>query len=274
MTEETFVTHYSHPFIFRKDEYSWSSQGVKQTWETDLETLAKIPELDQVAPREVHYLGGTTHRVGRCESDLLIRHHTVSAHHGGLFHMSSESGAVGDFGSTNGTFLNGWRVPAHTNVPLLDKDKITFGGVLYTFMLAPTAYNFGRFIGERIGAAKVETPVSDGEIKPKPTSPEPPKEPRPPADVAQTRTDRLPVQLPHTNMRHPAAQPIGKPPKLGDLMSKALKEKQEKIKALTQRHQHEKKLIWFVSNLPKILAAIFMLGALAYALYAFFIGAS
>ena len=64
--------------------------------------------------------------------DLVIADMSVSRQHAGL-HRCVRGWLLTDFGSTNGTRLNGWRV--HEPVPVGPGDQVSFGAV--TFVLDP-----------------------------------------------------------------------------------------------------------------------------------------
>ena len=200
-----------------------------------------LPE--QWVPRQVHYLGGKAHGVGRIGCDLKIPHTSVTRKHGAFIHLSAEGAFVADISSTNGTFVNGQRVPAHTQVPLLDGNKISFGSVEFSFMLPETVYEFVTSGGKSIPPSSL--PVDKTKLK---------------AKRATVPSARLPKV--ETVVRHPSVQPIGKPPNFQNLMAKACQ---------PEGKQSPGKPIWLLSHLPKVVTALFMIGALAYIIYVFLI---
>ena len=66
--------------------------------------------------------------VGRSDScDICIADPTISGKHCSLVKLDDNSYAIRDENSTNGTLLNGKRVPADKYVKLSRGDKITIG---------------------------------------------------------------------------------------------------------------------------------------------------
>jgi hypothetical protein len=85
-------------------------------------------------PRLVLPLRGSV-LLGRSrECDCVLADATVSAKHAAL-HYAEGSWWLRDLASTNGTFVNGWRVIGE--VELRDGDEVTFGGTSYRIATAP-----------------------------------------------------------------------------------------------------------------------------------------
>jgi len=287
--KEEFLLDHPHPFILQKDDYKWMSEGVNETWDMELASLGiDLDDLDKTEERMVHHLKETTYKIGRNETDLTIHHSTISETHGAFAHIGPEGGAVADIGSTNGTYVNGLRVPAHTTVPLQDKDKVAFGAVTYTFMLSGTAYSFGSFVADKLKLTKEKvekltspepkqvpptpkekTKPEDNELKKLPDVPMHKKKPLP---SFNKRTDRLPKQAQGFNVRrHPAAQPMGRPPVMSTLMQQAVEDQFTRKKAAIQREQKREQTSWVLSNFTKIVAVLFIGSVWAYFIYVFLI---
>ena len=77
-----------------------------------------------------------TLRVGRSSGDLLIADASVSSNHA-LLSLMGTALEVTDLASTNGTSVNGQRLPSHRAVTLQIGDRLGFGAALFTVQRAP-----------------------------------------------------------------------------------------------------------------------------------------
>ncbi|MCI0340195.1 MAG: FHA domain-containing protein [Planctomycetales bacterium] len=97
---------------------------------------------------------GSRVTVGRApENDVVLRVRTVSKVHANLVPLGRGSFAVTDVGSSNGTAVNGHRVPKGDTVPLADGDKISFGGEAeVTYKTPPGLHAYLPLLAKRLGA--------------------------------------------------------------------------------------------------------------------------
>ena len=77
-----------------------------------------------------------TLRVGRSSGDLTLSDVSVSSNHA-LLSVSSAALEVTDLASTNGTSVNGQRLPSHRAVTVRVGDRLGFGAALFTVQTAP-----------------------------------------------------------------------------------------------------------------------------------------
>jgi pSer/pThr/pTyr-binding forkhead associated (FHA) protein len=74
--------------------------------------------------------GGRRLNVGRgTDNDLYLNHSSVSKVHAALKMDAGQNLLVADTGSTNGTHINGVRIPYGEARPIADGDVIAFGEV-------------------------------------------------------------------------------------------------------------------------------------------------
>jgi hypothetical protein len=99
---------------------------------------ALAPRVDRLGlPRD----DTRTHTLGRHpDADLVLSHPTVSRWHARLRFDQTDGWLLTDLASTNGTWLNGWRIAA-TQV-VRPGDRVTFG--LVSVVLCPPRGRFGR----------------------------------------------------------------------------------------------------------------------------------
>jgi pSer/pThr/pTyr-binding forkhead associated (FHA) protein len=76
--------------------------------------------------------------VGRAPGNhLVIEHPDISKLHARLL-VRPEGLAVADAGSSNGTLVNGARIPLDTPWPLRDRDLVSFGSAHLQYLLSET----------------------------------------------------------------------------------------------------------------------------------------
>src|SRR5688572_23957237 len=75
--------------------------------------------------------------IGRtADNSIFLPTEAVSRNHAALI-WENLSSTIIDFGSTNGTYVNGARIPPHTPVVLSDGDLIGVGGYSIQYVLIP-----------------------------------------------------------------------------------------------------------------------------------------
>lgn len=80
--------------------------------------------------------------VGRAvDSDVLIDEETVSKRHARIDWLGDHA-ELEDLASSNGTFINGQRLPANERLPIKDDDGLAFGGVQMLFVHAASLRRF------------------------------------------------------------------------------------------------------------------------------------
>lgn len=77
-----------------------------------------------------------TLKVGRSSGDLMLSDASVSSNHA-LLSVSSAALEVTDLASTNGTSVNGQRLPSHRAVTVRVGDRLGFGAALFTVQSVP-----------------------------------------------------------------------------------------------------------------------------------------
>lgn len=106
----------------------------------DLGTLPEPGDTVEIAPREwvarfdeetgrQHRLGIGQNSVGRENADVLLPDKTVSRLHARVDITEDRRVTVEDFGSTNGTMINGERLPAGVLRNVADGDTVRFGSI-------------------------------------------------------------------------------------------------------------------------------------------------
>ncbi len=98
---------------------------------------------------------GSRVTVGRApENDVVLRVRTVSKVHANLVPLGRGSFAVTDVGSSNGTSVNGRRLPKGDTVPLADGDRISFGGEAeLTYKTGPGLHAYLPLLAKRLGGS-------------------------------------------------------------------------------------------------------------------------
>jgi pSer/pThr/pTyr-binding forkhead associated (FHA) protein len=90
--------------------------------------VSQRPRLRDPKTGAEHILKEGENSVGRERSDVLLQDASVSRKHAKLI-LDGDSILVTDIGSTNGTFVNGCRIPPSTEQKVLPGDEITFGSL-------------------------------------------------------------------------------------------------------------------------------------------------
>lgn len=153
--QEEFVEKYNHPFIISFVEtlasepqkmVSYSETASKSLNElVKSESQAQNNEVLDIIPIIKTNKSTNTEKIiiGRTnEQDIFIDNLLVSKVHAYIQIIHHNKFVIIDNNSTNGTLLNG--VKLEPNIPSLikDQDKISFGGVKYTFFSSRSAYMF------------------------------------------------------------------------------------------------------------------------------------
>ena len=106
-------------------------------------------------PGAMLQLSATGTRVGRAfDNTIQLPDISLSRYHAYIGTADDGQIRLSDLGSTNGTFLNGRRLPEHTPVPVHDGDRIQFGSTIVVKFVRPDPCEekFQREMFERVGA--------------------------------------------------------------------------------------------------------------------------
>jgi phage tail-like protein len=118
---------------------------------------------------------------GRDPDNLLqLDDPTISRHHGRLECIAGECD-ITDFGSSNGTFVNGVRIQPRTPLPLNHQDQIRLGPYFELLFLREETVLAESLAGEPQDLVMEEEPASPGVIVLEEAPPPPPEGPHPPA---------------------------------------------------------------------------------------------
>jgi two-component system, cell cycle response regulator len=89
-------------------------------------------------PGAMLHLSGAGTRIGRAiDNTLQLPETSISRYHAVLREDEEAQIRVSDLGSTNGTFVNGRRLPEHTPVCVHDGDRIQFGSTIVVKFVRP-----------------------------------------------------------------------------------------------------------------------------------------
>lgn len=98
-------------------------------------------------------------------NDLVLKRHNVSNTHCAVFVASDGHLLLQDYGSTNGTWVNGLRVPANESLWVHPADQVVVGDYVLTFELnQPDSASANR---RNVGAASGQRPIAEDPPGPK-----------------------------------------------------------------------------------------------------------
>lgn len=129
LTHEKFVDQFPHPFLVSRQKSVSSERLFPGSWVITIKKTKKDGLAETIS-------------LGRSGTqDILIDDQAVSKAHC-TFTASRGNYQIADANSTNGTTLNGHRLPAHVPFDLSTGDKIVFGDALvFYFFTASDLYN-------------------------------------------------------------------------------------------------------------------------------------
>ena len=85
----------------------------------------------------------STWLVGRSRNcAIMVPHPSVSRCHGVIAHSAADGFCIMDVGSSNGTFLNGQRLPSLERRPLQDGDRLSFSHIQVEFFVVSVKQEF------------------------------------------------------------------------------------------------------------------------------------
>ena len=113
-------------------------------------------------PGDMIELGQGTSCLGRADdNDVKLAEASISRHHAAIA-VEGDHAWITDLGSTNGTYLNGRRLPGRESRPLADGDRLQVGlGLLAKFVRPdPFEETFHRGAVRTLGARRPDRAVS------------------------------------------------------------------------------------------------------------------
>lgn len=153
--QEEFVEKYNHPFLIRFAESPVGKMDKKMAYSTvsikniNLDEILKMAtqahnnEIIDILPvvKTARNPFQSKIIIGRTSTqDIIIDDLLVSKFHAYFENLGENQYNIIERGSTNGTILNGVKLENGVQNKVKDQDKISFGGLNYTFFSSRSAY--------------------------------------------------------------------------------------------------------------------------------------
>ena len=145
LSENEFVAQIKHPVLlcdFGEDE--------DEAEFTHVSTVARTIALDRPKHKTAWFVtkqepGGGTITIGRGDDcDIVIRHASISKHHGDLVVGADRSLGIRDVRSRYGVFVNDRRISSDQVSPLVNGDDVTLGSIAGTLLYPLQLYRLLR----------------------------------------------------------------------------------------------------------------------------------